>query len=173
MSSELSIRDAEPEEFPALGALLVDVYSHQEGFPTPEEQPHYYELLADIGRFTEKPGARVLVAHNEDGALVGGVVYFADMSSYGSGGIATSIRNASGIRLLGVDSRFRGLGAGRALTMACIDLARTAGHAEVILHTTRVQKIAWGMYERIGFHRSEDLDFAQEELQVFGFRLAL
>ena len=32
---------------------------------------------------------------------------------------------------------------------------------------------AWKMYEQLGFTRSEDLDFAQGELQVFGFRLML
>lgn len=30
---------------------------------------------------------------------------------------------------------------------------------------------AWKMYERIGFQRALDLDFMQEELPVYGFRL--
>jgi hypothetical protein len=34
-------------------------------------------------------------------------------------------------------------------------------------------QIAWKMYENLGFKRSEDLDFMQGELPVFGFRLAL
>jgi hypothetical protein len=34
-------------------------------------------------------------------------------------------------------------------------------------------KIAWSMYETLGFERSEDLDFKQAELQVFGFRFIL
>jgi len=34
-------------------------------------------------------------------------------------------------------------------------------------------KIAWQMYEGIGFERSEDLDFMQGNLPVFGFRLNL
>jgi hypothetical protein len=33
--------------------------------------------------------------------------------------------------------------------------------------------IAWGLYERLGFERSEDLDFMQGELPVYGFRLSL
>jgi len=32
---------------------------------------------------------------------------------------------------------------------------------------------AWKMYETMGFKRSEDLDFKQGALPVFGFRLAL
>jgi hypothetical protein len=34
-------------------------------------------------------------------------------------------------------------------------------------------RIAWELYERLGFARSEDLDFSQQGLSVFGFRLAL
>lgn len=62
---------------------------------------------------------------------------------------------------------------GRALTVACIELAREKGHAEVVLHTTKAMRVAWGMYERLGFVRSADLDFSQQALQVFGFRLKL
>jgi ribosomal protein S18 acetylase RimI-like enzyme len=173
MTMPLTIRDLRPNEFGALGRLLVEVYSSLEGFPTPEEQPHYYELLANIGRFTEKRDARVLVALSPEGELVGGVVYFGDMAEYGSGGIATTIQHASGIRLLGVNPRFRGMGAGRELTKACIKLAQEKGHAQVILHTTQAMRIAWGLYERLGFERSEDLDFLQGELPVYGFRLSL
>jgi len=173
MTSRLTVRDLRPSEADALGRLLVDVYSNLDGFPTPDEQPRYYELLANIGRFTEKREARVLVAVSAEDELVGGVVYFGDMAEYGSGGIATSVRNASGIRLLGVSPAFRGMGAGKALTSACIELAREKGHTEVILHTTQAMQIAWSLYERLGFVRSEDLDFSQQGLSVFGFRLRL
>ena len=173
MLDGLTIRDIEPTEFGALGALMVRVYSGLEGFPTPLEQPKYYELLANIGSFTERPGTRVLVALTAAGDLVGGVVYFGDMSQYGSGGIATTIENASGIRLLGIDTRFRNAGAGKALTNACIELAREQGHAEVILHTTAAMRVAWTLYEKLEFARAEELDFLQEGYPVYGFRLRL
>lgn len=169
----LTIRDLRPEESAALGRLMVEVYSSLEGFPKPHEQPRYYETLANIGEFANKKDARVLVAATPDGALVGGVVYFGDMAEYGSGGTATTERNASGIRLLAVGAEHRGLGAGKALTEFCIGLALAAGHAQVILHTTAAMKPAWNMYERIGFARSSDLDFEQQGFPVFGFRLAL
>ncbi|HLP31349.1 MAG TPA: GNAT family N-acetyltransferase [Geothrix sp.] len=173
MTTTLTIRDLQPGEFEGLGRLMVEVYSKLEGFPTPQEQPRYYELLANIGRFAEKRDARVLVALTAEGELVGGVVYFGDMAEYGSGGTATAEKHASGIRLLGIHPRFRGQGAGRALTQACIDLAREQGHGQVILHTTEAMRVAWGLYERLGFTRSEDLDFSQQGLQVYGFRLPL
>lgn len=164
------IRDLRPSEFDALGQLMVGVYSSLENFPTPAEQPRYYELLANVGRFTEKPDTRVLVAVSDDEELIGGVVYFGDMEHYGSGGIASTVRDASGIRLLAVDPRFRKSGAGKALTNACIQLARERGHLQVILHTTQAMQVAWRMYETLGFRRSEDLDFVQEGFPVYGFR---
>jgi GNAT superfamily N-acetyltransferase len=168
-----TIRDLRPTELETLGRLMVGVYSSLEGFPTPQEQPRYYDLLANIGQFAEKPGVRVLVAVSDDGSVMGGVVYFADMAEYGSGGISFTIPQASGIRLLGVDPRCRGAGVGKALTNACIELARAAGHREVILHTTAPMRVAWQMYERLGFVRAEELDFLQEGFPVRGFRLRL
>lgn len=173
MTTPLTIRDLRPAERAALGRLMVEVYSHLDGFPKPADQPGYYEMLADIGSFADKPSTRVLVATTAEGALVGGVVYFGDMAQYGSGGTATTVRNASGIRLLGVDPAFRNAGAGKALTLACIQLAREAGHAQVILHTTQAMQVAWGLYLRLGFIRSDDLDFLQQGFPVFGFRLIL
>jgi ribosomal protein S18 acetylase RimI-like enzyme len=173
MDSNFTIRDVQQEECDALGRLMVEVYAGLPGFPAPTEQPDYYEMLANIGRLAEKPNARVLVALSRNAELLGGVVYFGDMAYYGSRGTATSVKNASGIRLLGVAPRFRSMGVGRALTNACINLARESGHSQVVLHTTKAMQVAWGMYERLGFLRSEDLDFVQQGLQVFGFRLKL
>jgi ribosomal protein S18 acetylase RimI-like enzyme len=173
MEPQLTIRDLRHEEFDTLGRLMVEVYSSLEGFPTPSEQPQYYEMLANVGRFTENPSARVLVAVSPESDLVGGVVYFSNMAEYGSGGIATTVVNASGIRLLAVSPKHRNIGAGKALTKACIQLAQEKDHSQVILHTTQSMRIAWELYERLGFARSEDLDFSQQGLSVFGFRLAL
>lgn len=169
----LTIRDARDEEAEALGQLMVAVYGGLDGFPAPEEQPAYYQMLARIADFREKPQARVLVAVEDGGALLGGVVYFGDMAQYGSGGTATRETKASGIRLLAVDPARRGQGLGRALTQACIDLAKASGNTQVILHTTQAMRTAWGLYERMGFVRSEDLDFLQQGFPVFGFRLPL
>lgn len=173
MRTPPTISELRAEEGEALGRLMVRVYAALPGFPSPVEQPAYYDMLANIARFGEKPGTKVLVAHSSEGKLVGGVVYFGEMAQYGSGGTATAERNASGIRLLAVDPEFRGGGAGRALTETCIELARKRGHAQVILHTTQAMQVAWVMYDRLGFRRSEDLDFLQQGFPVFGFRLNL
>jgi ribosomal protein S18 acetylase RimI-like enzyme len=173
MTPALEIRPVRPDEAAALGQLMVGVYAALEGFPTPAEQPAYYDMLANIARFGDKPDTEVLVAVRADGGLLGGVVYFGDMAQYGSGGTATRETGASGIRLLGVSPAARGLGVGRSLTEACIARARARGHTQVILHTTQAMQVAWAMYEKLGFLRSTDLDFLQAGFPVFGFRLVL
>lgn len=167
----LRIGDARPEEFEEAGQLLVRVYGALPGFPTPIEQPGYYAMLANVGQLTDRPKTRLLVARTSGGRIAGAVVYFGDMADYGAS-TATQLRDASGIRLLGVGDEWRGHGVGKALTQACIDLARQAGHSQVVLHTTDAMKLAWGMYERLGFARSPDLDFVQG-IQVYGFRKPL
>jgi GNAT superfamily N-acetyltransferase len=169
----MRIRDIQPHEHEPLGKLVVQAYSQLQGFPQQAEQPRYYAMLAQIGAFTLRRAARVLVAASDEGELWGGVVYFGDMSEYGSGGSATLETNASGIRLLGVAPHVQGRGVGRALSMYCINLAREKGHRCVVLHTTQPMRAAWALYESLGFRRAVDLDFLQESLPVFGFRLEL
>jgi GNAT superfamily N-acetyltransferase len=168
-----TVRPAYPSEFTALGQLMVLVYSQLDGFPKPEEQPAYYQLLANIGDFTQKPGVEVLVAVSVQGELAGGVVFFHDMQHYGSGGSATQEKDAAGFRLLAVAPSARGMGVGKLLTLACIQRAKDAGHRQLIIHSTKAMQTAWRMYEKLGFKRAEELDFMQGALPVFGFRLSL
>jgi GNAT superfamily N-acetyltransferase len=168
---EYKIRNARPSEFEEIGKLMVQVYSKLEGFPKESEQPAYYKMLSNIGEFTNKPGTEILVAVSSDNKIVGGVVYFNDMKYYGSGGTATNEQNAAGFRLLAVDTSTRGQGIGKLLTKECIRKAKDKKLTQVIIHSTKTMQIAWRMYETVGFKRSEDLDFMQGELPVFGFRL--
>ncbi|HLA56617.1 MAG TPA: GNAT family N-acetyltransferase [Flavobacterium sp.] len=173
MEKQYIIRNAKPDEFGSIGKLMVQVYSQLEGFPKPSEQPDYYMMLANIGALTDNPGTELLAAVANDGSIVGGVVYFSDMKYYGSGGTATKEQNASGFRLLAVNPSFGGQGIGKLLTQACIQKAIDKKQHEIIIHTTMAMMNAWKMYENLGFKRSEDLDFMQGMLPVFGFRLLL
>ncbi len=172
-TTRYTVRNANPSEFEELGKLMVKVYAQLEGFPKESEQPNYYKMLANIGDFAQKPGTELLVAVSDEGKLAGGVVYFDDMQQYGSGGTATQEKNASGFRLLAVDPKVRGAGIGKLLTNECIKKAREHKNSQLIIHSTKSMQIAWKMYENLGFKRSEDLDFMQGELSVFGFRLLL
>ena len=170
---EYVVRNAKPSEFEEIGKLMVQVYSKLEGFPKETEQPAYYKMLANIGELTKKPETELLVAVSPEGKIAGGIVYFSDMKFYGSGGTATKEQNASGFRLLAVAPSTRGQGIGKLLTNECIRKAKEKQHRQIVIHTTKAMQVAWKMYENIGFKRSEDLDFMQEKLPVFGFRLLL
>ncbi|CAM3597111.1 GNAT family N-acetyltransferase [Flavobacterium saliperosum] len=172
-NQEYKVRNAKPEEFKEIGNLMVGVYSQLQGFPKPSEQPDYYKMLANIGELTKNPGTELLVAVSSDNEIAGGVVFFSDMRYYGSGGIATKEQNAAGFRLLAVSHSAQGKGIGKLLTEECIRKAKEANLHQVIIHSTKAMQIAWKMYENLGFKRSEDLDFMQGELPVFGFRLPL
>jgi len=166
------IRNAHPTEFKSIGELMVRVYSQVEGFPKQNEQPEYYKLLYNIGELTNKQGTELLVAVEEN-QIIAGVVFFSDMQYYGSGGIATREKDAAGFRLLAVDPPARGKGIGKLLTQECIRKTKEKHLGQLIIHTTQYMRNAWEMYERMGFKRSEDLDFMQGALPVFGFRLLI
>ncbi|BFM41554.1 hypothetical protein CFS9_01950 [Flavobacterium sp. CFS9] len=173
IASAYTLRNALPSEFEEIGKILISVYSQLEGFPKENEQPNYYKMLANIGDFTLQPQTELLVAADEHNTILGAVVYFNDMKNYGSGGIATQEQNSAGFRLLGVAPTARGKGIGKLLTQECIQKAAANKRAQLIIHSTLAMKTAWEMYEKLGFKRSEDLDFMQGELAVFGFRLPL
>ena len=168
-----SIRLARAEEYPALGALTVVAYASLPGMPTVAEQPEYYAMLRDVATRASKPSLRVFAAIDASGQLLGSVDFIGDMGDYGSGGTASAITDAAGIRLLAVTPISRGWGTGKRLTQFCIDYAREIGRRRVVLHSTRAMQTAWVMYERLGFERFPELDFKQGQLEVFGFTLNL
>jgi ribosomal protein S18 acetylase RimI-like enzyme len=166
-------RIAHPNEYSAIGDMMVHAYSNLEGFLKPSEHPGYYSLLQNIGDLLIKPETEIIVAVSGNKKMAGAVVYFGDMKQYGSGGTATSEENSAGFRFLAVADEDRGRGVGKLLTIECINKAKRSGRKQVIIHTTMAMLPAWKMYERIGFKRSEDLDFKQGDLRVFGFRYLL
>jgi GNAT superfamily N-acetyltransferase len=174
MTTQLyKIRNADPSEFEEIGQLMVSVYSQLDGFPRESEQPDYFRALANVGAFTLKPEATLLVAVLTENKMAGALVYFDNMTYYDSGGTAINEKNASGFRLLAVDPFCRGQGIGKMLVEECIRRARGKKHQYLIIHTTKAMQTAWRMYENMGFKRSSDLDFKQGDFPVFGFRLLL
>jgi GNAT superfamily N-acetyltransferase len=169
----LTIRPARPEEYEALGEMLVSAYAALPGMPSPDEQPDYYAMLANVAGRTAKPALTVFVATNDAGQLLGSIDFIDDMTQYGSGGAASTVTDAAGIRLLAVDDAFRGKGVGKALTCFCIERARDIGKTRLVLHTTKVMQVACAMYEGLGFVRFPEIDFRQGNLDVFGFHLNL
>ncbi|MGM5470444.1 GNAT family N-acetyltransferase [Flavobacteriaceae bacterium LMO-SS05] len=173
MNKGLKIRNAKPQEFENIGKLMVTVYSQLEGFPKESEQPEYYKMLLNVGNLTKKENTELLVAITDENKIVGAVVYFSDLKNYGSGGPVSKIKNASGFRLLAVDPKERGKGIGKLLSKECINRAKKLNQNQLFIHSTESMKIAWGMYERLGFSRYSEIDFTQGKLPVFGFKLCI
>ena len=167
------IRNAKQTEYAEIGQLMVGVYSQLDGFPKETEQPDYYKMLTNVGELTNRPETEIIIAVTPNQNILGAVVNFSDMQYYGSGGTATKEKNSGGFRLLAVDLKARGQGVGKLLTLECIKRAKNKNLQQVIIHTTKAMMTAWKMYENIGFKRSEDLDFMQGELPVFGFRFTI
>ena len=168
-----TIRNAQPAEYPSVGDLLVTAYSQLDGFPSRIEQPEYYKTLANVGELLKAPGTEILVAADNDNTILGCMVYYANMQYYGPHEITIQEENAAGLRLLAVRPDMQGHGIGKQLTLAGIEKARAHGKAQVILHSTTAMKTAWAMYEKMGFTRSEDIDFLQSGLGVYGFRIMM
>ena len=173
MKTQWHIRNAMPHEFEQTGQLMVDAYLALEGFPGPDEEPHYYRMLANVGALTEKPGVELIVCVSADGAIAGAVVYFEDMTHYGSGADVSGETDAAGFRLLAVSEHARGNGIGKMLVTECIHRAAARKRHQVIIHSTMFMKVAWAMYERMGFKHAPELDFTTGRVKVWGFRLGL
>lgn len=173
MTSEITIREALKSEHLAVGQLMIEVYSQLESFPSKKEMPEYYDMLSKVGTLTENERSKIVVALSSAGELWGAVVYFSNMQDYSSGGPDFDIANASGIRLLAVDPTSCGMGVGKSLTNACIKLALDNKPKKIFLHSTKLVKVTWAMYEKMGFERSTYLDFNLHRLSIYGFRLAI
>ena len=145
----MEIREAGPSEHEALGAITVAAYRGLRGGPL----GGYEDRLRDVaGRSLD---CVVLIAVGVAGEVMGGVTYVPHSETAMS---EFSDPDAAGMRMLAVDPAHQGAGAGRALTLACIERAREEGRHRVMLHSTPEMKVAQAMYERLGFARAPELD---------------
>ncbi|MGZ0152502.1 GNAT family N-acetyltransferase [Kribbella sp. WER1] len=156
------IRLAAPTEFDAVGDLTVDAYSH-DGFVRGE---YALTLRAAADRAAK---AELWVAADSSG-LLGTVTYCPVGSVYREIG-----QDDEGeFRMLGVAGRARGLGVGTALTKHCIDRSREDGKRRVVLCSAQYMTTAHRLYERLGFHRTPERDWAPiPGVDLYAFALDL
>ncbi|WP_405139351.1 GNAT family N-acetyltransferase [Nocardia sp. NBC_01388] len=139
--SDVRIRDAEPGDYAAIGALTVDVYVG-EGYVMPES-PYVAELADTV---TRAAAAEILVAVQDD-TVIGSLTMarpgtpFADIARPGE----------LEFRMLATAKQARGSGVGTALVRYVVEAARTEGFAAVVLTTMPDMVDARRMYERLGF----------------------
>lgn len=122
---------------------------------------------------------RALVAEHH-GRVVGTITYYRDANDEGIG--PRLAPGTAGIRAVAIHPDARGLGLGRRLALAAVDLARADGRRAIVLHTWWLMSAAIGLYESVGFRRDPGLDAdtraffpagVDEEVPVLAFRLDL
>ena len=151
---QVIVRPVRPEEYAALGELIVAAY-HSLPPVLPDVESAYDEQLRDVAH--RAAVSCVLVAVGPTGELLGGVTYVRGPDDPFSEQLR---EDEAGIRMLAVDPAFHGRGAGRALTLACIERARAAGRRRIVLHTGHWMAAARHLYESIGFVRDPAIDFS-------------
>ena len=154
----------EPEEYERAGQIVVAAYR---ALPGHVEEPDYERELADVASRADS----VFVAVDEDGAVVGCITFVAGIDSAHA---EFDDPAAAGFRMLGVDPRRQGGGAGQALVARCVEGARAAGRERIIIHSTPWMTRAHAMYARFGFERRPELDWVPvPNIELWGFVLEL
>jgi ribosomal protein S18 acetylase RimI-like enzyme len=160
----IDVRPVRRAEHDALAVLTVAAYrALRSGW----DLGSYADELADVA--SRAAVADVLVAV-DDGEVIGGVTYVPGPGNP----YAEDLRQGeAGIRMLAVSPAAQGRGAGRALTVACIDRAKDARARGVALHSTQWMTAAHRLYESLGFVRTPARDLTFPDLETLSFVLDL
>jgi len=165
--TELTLRDARPDDRAAIEQCTISAYEEY-GAIMPELWVNYRHNI--LGTLADVRPAEQIVAER-DGAILGTVLLFPAGTAFEAPDDAKAAPPAPEIRLLAVTPAARGSGAGKALMLECLRRAQQAGYSSVTLHTTNMMAVAMSMYERMGFVRSPELDFAPTpEFVIKGYR---
>lgn len=160
----VSVRQATPDEFPALGALTVAAY-RQDGQLTEDYAP----VLADVAARARH--GTVLAAIDEvTGALLGTVTFVLPGSPYAE----LSRPGEAEFRTLAVAPEAQRRGVGAALVRACVERAAALGCRAVVICTRDFALGAQRMYQRLGFERDPALDWSPAHgINLLALRLPL
>jgi GNAT superfamily N-acetyltransferase len=142
------IRQALPEDYAEIARIMEAAWREYEGNLGALWKPYVADLADVEGRASN---GTVLLAEI-DGRVAGTVTYYLP-----SGGRGPDWRwwppTYAYLRALGVEPAHRGLGVGRALSLAVVEAARAAGAGGVALNTVDFMASAIALYEALGFQR--------------------
>jgi GNAT superfamily N-acetyltransferase len=172
VTNGVAVRDARPADRAAIEAVTLAAY---EQYAATLGQRLWDVYRQNIVATLAEPRAAAQIVAEGGGALVGGVLLYPAGAVMGEPGSDKTLALAwPEVRLLAVAPASRGAGVGRLLMQECIRRARGAGASALTLHTTDMMSTAMRLYERMGFERVPDLDFAPAPTVVAkGYRLPL
>ena len=143
----VSLRDFSASDAAIIDRLAVASFSqYSNDFQDWPAMVRVLEKMSDMAG-----NAEIIIAEHE-GRIVGAVGYVPPSSPKS----AHFRPEWPIVRMLVVDPDARGLGAGRALTEACVARARRDHALEIALHTSPIMTVALPMYLRMGFVRVRD-----------------
>ncbi|MEV6240885.1 N-acetyltransferase [Lentzea sp. NPDC051838] len=150
--ADLLIRPATEADLPAVGAITVEAY-RVDGYVG--EHDDYATTLADsASRFRD---AEILVAVDSvSGEVLGSVTVVHPATPYAEIARPDELE----FRMLSVAAAARGRGVGEALVRAVIGRARAEGIGQIVLSSSEKMVAAHRLYERLGFTRLPDRDWA-------------
>jgi GNAT superfamily N-acetyltransferase len=162
-----TIRPVRPGEYETLGELTVAAYH---SLPAGAGNPDAYDArLRDVA--DRAAVSHVLVAVGGSGEMLGGITYVRGPDDPYSENLRPG---EAGIRMLAVSPATQGRGIGRALVVACVELARRAGRERLVLHTSPRMQAAIHLYESMGFSRRPEIDFSPVPgVHIIGYALEL
>ncbi|MFV0286207.1 MAG: GNAT family N-acetyltransferase [Demequina sp.] len=121
------------------------------------DQAHPYIPQLRDARTRAQDAELIVMADGErgDGTIVGTIT----LVGPGSPLVEVAQGDEFELRMLAVSPLERGRGIGATLTKAALEMARERGATRVVLSTMESMHTAHRLYERMGFHRREDLDW--------------
>lgn len=158
----ISDLDSSPAADEALTQLLYEVYVESK-FTSPESATTLFAPAAVRAR------GMVFAARAIDGTLIGtGTLVWG-----GSSASLLAPRGDAELHLLAVRRRARGRGAGAALVAHLLAMAAAGGARTVWLWTQPTMTAAQRLYERAGFARAPQYDFARADTPFWVYRRSL
>ncbi|OLT42348.1 GNAT family N-acetyltransferase [Saccharomonospora sp. CUA-673] len=161
--SEVRVRRAVPVEYAAIGDLTVAAYTAGGHL---DDEPAYAASLRDVD--SRAASGEVLVAVDDDEAVLGSVT----VVEAGSPKAEVARPGELEFRMLAVSPHAQGRGVGEALTRAVLDIARTRRITTVVLSSRDRMHTAHRIYQRLGFRRAPERDWAPHpHVPLFAFVL--
>lgn len=151
--SEVEIRDALPDEYPAIAEVTLAAYG--EYFPADPLPPLWLEYRNDLAAVDRRAKESEQIVAVLDGRIVGAVAFYPTGTEEGSQGRPPEW---AGVRFLAVHPDARGRGIARTLTQECIRRARERGTKVLGLMTGSFMKAAQHVYDSMGFIRVPEID---------------
>jgi ribosomal protein S18 acetylase RimI-like enzyme len=152
----IEVREASPEEYAEAGRVTAEAY-REFVRPGDDDWERYLLRIADVG---SRAGQTTIMVAVEDRRVLGSLTLELEgRVRDGDEERRPLDPGEAHIRMLGVDPASRARGVARALMAESEARARAAGKTFMTLHTTQRMEAAQAMYDRLGYHRSEDRVF--------------